>query len=143
MKSLLLAALAAIYALTGCAVKPVFNATNLTPLVNSAAYTGTRVILQQHPEKRPVFEQASAALTALIDSNQITLVSLKTAVDPIRAADIRELRDPNTALIVDGAITIADAALGRYQLTSETQKAEALAIAKATRDGITRALSTK
>jgi uncharacterized lipoprotein YajG len=142
MKLPILALAAALIA--GCATKPgssTFTPASITPLVDSAAYTGTRVILLKHPEKRAVFEQANNALTALIASDKVTLVTLKTAVDPILAADIKELRDPNTALIVDGAITIADAALGSYQLTSDTQTAEALAIAKAARNGITRALT--
>jgi hypothetical protein len=153
MKLLVAIVLAASALITGCAVggvkpggsapstasAPGFSVETLTPIVDSAAYTGTRAVLLSHPEKRPVFVQAADALTALVAADTVTLVSLKTAIDPILSSDIRELRDPQTALIVDGAVTVADAVLGRYQL-DEAKQAEVMAVAKAARNGIARAL---
>ena len=120
---------------------PRFTADNLAPAVDSAAYVGTVAFLSAHHDKREVFVQANDALTALISSDTVTLATLKAAVGPILRADIKELRDPRTALIVDGAVIVADVALGRFNLT-EQQNAEARVIAVAARNGIARALVT-
>ena len=133
-----LALLGAAPFLAGCATGGGFKATDLVPLVDSAAYTGSVAVITAHPEKREVFVQAEGALTALINSGRVTLTSLKAALDPILQADIRELRDARTALLVDGAVTIADAALGRYQLDDQ-RTSEVLAVAVAARNGIARA----
>ena len=122
----------------GCAGAPRITATNVAPLVESAAYTGALTIVGRAPEKREVFVQAEAALSSLIASGTVTLPSLKASLDPLLQADIRELRDPRTALLVDGAVIIADAALGQYRLT-EQQDAAVLAVAVAARNGIARA----
>lgn len=137
----LIALFLALVLIAGCATRPgESSVARFLPLVESAAYTGSVLYLTQHPEQRSAFIAADGALVALAGRDAIAFSDLQTAFRPLLKRSVKELRDPQTRLIIDNAVILVDAYAGRLD-TSSASVAQLKEIALAAHRGLDRALA--
>lgn len=97
---------------------------------NVAATVGTQEALVAHPEYKPAFEQALAALDALVTANSVDIVAFRNVLNSL---PVKELKSKEARI----AINIATIAFSRYGQNVGLDQENYVAIAlRAVRDGI-------
>ena len=128
--------------LTGChGVPSPATSAEITAAVQLAVTDGARLVLAEHPEKRPVFVAVRDALVALHGNPSVTFGALHDAFAPLLAANVRELRSPRAALLVDVAVIAVDGLAARTDISPASRSAEILAVADAGAAALTRVLA--
>jgi hypothetical protein len=100
------------FSFTGCASSnsqtPEQRAARVAMVAELAAYSGTTVYLEKHPDKRPYFVAANAALGNLLSSTNVTPAQLAEA---LQGLPVRELQGSQGSLIVGNAVILYDSLL--------------------------------
>lgn len=106
-------------ALPACVTHPnVPDVALMQAVAKNAAYVGTRLYLQNQPQKRPGFELARMSLRALIAAGQFSTDDLTKA---LQSLPIKELQGDTGSVIVGAAITLWDA-YGRQLASLDKEK---------------------
>lgn len=118
----------------GCQlVRPTTDTQKLAEVVfwvNAAANTGTALALAEHPEWRPKFETALAALDALVTANSQDPTAFRNVLNSL---PIKELKRPEAVI----AINLASIAFQRYgQSVALDDSSYVGAAIRAVRDGM-------
>lgn len=97
---------------TGCATNtqsnPEQTARRIGVVAESAAFVGTTYYLQKHPDERPKFEAAYAAVVLLNGGTNASAAQLSEALEGL---PIKELKGDQGALYVGSAMILYDAFL--------------------------------
>lgn len=114
IRSLRFAPCALLLALLGCATTntttvtpdPAARIARMTTVAELAAFTGTSLRLQSHPQDRGIFESALAALDVLVADQNYDPTALQSALAKL---PVKELQDGQGTLIVGSALILYDA----------------------------------
>lgn len=134
MKTKLLALIAGLTLIVGCAGKYTFD--NLLADAQDIAWLGTAAAMAEAPESRASLTRAAAALAAIESSDT---PSVPAIVEALRAAGVKEINSERGQLYVLGGALILNRAGREFDL-SEYKKVAALA--GALRRGIESGLAT-
>lgn len=138
MKTLLLSPiLALVILLTGCSTvqNPQLSG-DLAAIAGVAAYTGTAYYLNDHPDKRPIFEASKQMLDGLINAGNSDPIAFQKALANL---PIKELKGNKGAIMVGAAVILWDSYAARATALDKSQ--QVIPVIVAVRDGIARALN--
>lgn len=131
------ATVAALMALAGCVTPGKPNWQALGPLFETAAYTGTRVYLNQNPGKTPVFKSTVGLLDALVKDPEVNAEKFAKA---LQGLPIKELQDPTATIIIGSAVILWDSYKGYIPVGAQEQAVVVRPLVQRVRNGIGLAL---
>lgn len=107
----------------------------MTTVAELAAFTGTSLRLQSHPQDRPLFEASLAALDVLVSDQNYDPAALQGALQKL---PIKELQGEQGALILGAALILYDSYA--RDVVKLDRSIYVLPVINAVRSGISRGL---
>lgn len=123
--------------LVGCVTPGKPNWQAMGPLFETAAYTGTRVYLNQNPSKSPIFKSTVGLLDALVKDPEVNAAKFATA---LQGLPIKELQDPTATIIIGSAVILWDSYKSYIPVGAQEQAAVVRPLVQRVRNGIGLAL---
>lgn len=120
----------------GCSTPGSSSTQQLSALVEVAAYTGSSIQIQEHPDQRPAFVAAHQSILKLIGDKQYSPAALASALSGLK---IREFKGSKGQLIVTSALILWDSYAP--SVTAIDSEAKVLPVLNALDRGISKALS--